>query len=401
MAKKRSPAPGGRRNLALVRPFLDSVLTMQRVAAGDLPLQTFLDEVVSEVARATTITHIKILRYRPQKGDLLVVSGVGWREGVIGTATLPIDVSSPPGRVIQTGRSGLIPDFSKDTEFKLSGLLKLHGIQSLLNVPIKADGAIWGVLEADSNQPCHFSEDLLNYLKIAAHLLGTVISRDQHRASAEENRIELARKTAQGTMLLTEMHHRVKNNFQIIVSTLLVQGRRATQDETKQVLRAMADRVMAISLAHDQLDPRQSAHAINLASYLAALCRTIGQVTENVVIDTDLDEGTMPVEGAVALGLILNELVANSLKHAFDGNGGHVKVGFRVGTGHQEACLTVADDGKGISGATRQGAAGASLIDALVGQLRGRIERQSGRRGTTVQVFFPMDLKTSPGHSVD
>lgn len=400
MAKKPSPTSSKRRNAALIYPFLESVLTLQRIAASDLTLQIFLDEVVNEVARATTITHIKILRYRPKNGDLLVVSGIGWHDGVIGTATLPIDVSSPPGRVIQTGRSSLVEDFSKDTEFKLSGLLKLHGIQSLLNVPIKADNAIWGVLEADSSQPCHFSEDLLSYLKIAAHLIGTAISRDQHRTNAEESRIELARQATQGTMLLTEMHHRVKNNFQIIVSTLLVQARRATQAETKQMMRAMADRVMAIALAHDQLDPRQSAHAVNLASYLTALCRTIGQVSEDVVIETDLDEAAIPIEGAVALGLIVNELVANSLKHAFDGSGGHVKVGFRVGTGHQEASLIVGDDGKGMSSTMRQGSAGTSLIDALVRQIRGRIERQSSKRGTTVRVYFPMDLR-SPGQGPD
>jgi two-component system, sensor histidine kinase PdtaS len=192
------------------------------------------------------------------------------------------------------------------------------------------------------------------------------------------------------------MHHRVKNNFQVIVSTLLVQARRAMQDETKQVMRAMADRVMAIALAHDQLDPRQSAQSVNIASYLVALCRTIGQVSEDVVVETNLDEGAIPIEGAVALGLILNELVANSLKHAFDGKGGHVRVEFRAGTAHQEACLIVADDGKGITSMTRQGSAGTSLIDALVRQMRGRIERQSSKRGTTVRVFFPLDLRT-PG----
>lgn len=279
-------------------------------------------------------------------------------------------------------------DFRKESDFKLSGLLKLHGILSLLNVPIKADNAVWGVLEADSDQPCHFNDDLLTYLKITAHLIGAAVSRDQHKKNAESNQVDLAREQTRGTMLLTEMHHRVKNNFQVIVSMLLLQSRNATEDETHRVLRTMADRVMAIALAHDQLDPRQSAHAVSASSYLAALCRTIGQVTENVAIETNLDEGALPVEDAVALGLILNELVANSLKHAFE-DGGRVIVTFRAGTHHHEACLTVADDGKGM-GAARPGSAGTSLIEALVGQLRGRKEQESSRRGTTVRIFFPM-----------
>jgi two-component sensor histidine kinase len=388
MAKDITSPSGKKRNVALVRPFLASVLTLQRLAASDAPLQDFLDGVVAEVARATTISHIKILQYRPTKGDLLVVSGIGWHDGVIGKATLPIDISSPPGRVIQTGRSSLVEDFHKESDFKLSGLLKLHGIVSLLNVPIKADNAVWGVLETDSDKPCHFSEDLLTYLKITAHLIGTAVSRDQYKANAEGNQVELARAQTRGTMLLTEMHHRVKNNFQVIVSMLLLQSRNAVQDETHQVLRTMADRVMAIALAHDQLDPRQSAHTVSVSSYLAALCRTIGQVTENVAIETNLDEGALPVEDAVALGLILNELVANSLKHAFE-DGGRVIVTFRAGTHHDEACLTVADNGKGM-GAARPGSAGTSLIEALVGQLRGRKEQESSKRGTTVRIFLPM-----------
>lgn len=378
-----------RRKVILETPFLDSILALNRLAVGDLPLQPFLDQVTGEIARATTISHIKVLRYRPQKGDLLVEAGVGWREGVIGQATLPIDVTSPPGRVIQTGRSSLVEDFDKETEFKLSGMLKLHGIKALLNVPIKVDGAVWGVLEADSNQPCHFTEQLTLFLKAAAHLIGTAIQREAHKNAAEESRTEFAREVARREMLLTEMHHRVKNNFQVIVSTLLLQRRKAIQDETKDVLQAMSDRVMAIALAHDQLDPRQTSQTVNLANYLSALCRTIGQLTEEVAIETNFDEGKLPIEEAVALGLILNELLANSMKHAFDGRGGRITVTFNAGAGEQEGYLTVTDDGKGM-GAARQGSSGTSLIDALVSQLQGRIERERPRRGTMIRICFPM-----------
>lgn len=388
MAKKRTP-PAARRNLELVRPFLEAVLELNRIAAADLPFLEFLDQTVSLLSRTTNITHVKVLRYRPQNGDLLVEAGTGWNDGVIGKATLPIDVTSPPGRTIQTGRSTMIENFTENSEYKLSPLLRNHEIASLINVPIKTNGAVWGVLEADSKQPCHFSDDLASFLKIAAYMIGAAVKRDHGRREAVEMQAEVTREIARREVLLSEMHHRVKNNFQVIISTLLIQQRRAEADETKRVLQSMSNRVMAISLAHDQLDPRQSAQTVSVASYLGALCRTIGQLAEDIAIQTNLDEGAVPIEDAVALGLILNELLTNSLKHAFDGQG-RVTVTFEAGAGEREGCLCVTDDGKGMKQTTREGASGTMLVEALVKQLQGRIEREHPKRGTVVRICFPM-----------
>ncbi len=388
MIKKPSKA-AQRRNTDLIRPFLETVLALNRIAAADPPLREFFDQTVALIARTTDIAHIKILRYRPHTGDLLVEAGTGWNEGVVGNATLPIDVSSPPGRAIQTGRSTTVEDFTKETEYKLSPLLRDHHIVSLINVPIKTDGTVWGVLEADSEKLRHFSEDLSSFLKAVAYLIGAAVKRDRGRKQAEALQAEIAREAARREMLLTEMHHRVKNNFQVIISTLLIQRRRAQADETKHVLQSMSNRVMAISLAHDQIDPRQTAQVVSISSYLGALCRTIGQVAEDIAVETDFDEGAVPVEDAVALGLIVNELLTNSLKHAFDGPG-RVTVTFRVGHGEREGCLCVADDGKGMKQAAREGSSGTTLVEALASQLQGRIEREHPQRGTVARVFFPL-----------
>src|SRR3954464_14558709 len=64
-------------------------------------LQSFLDAVVCQVARATAMDHVKIMRYRPHEGDLLVIAGTGWSEGVVGYATFSADLASPPGSAFQ------------------------------------------------------------------------------------------------------------------------------------------------------------------------------------------------------------------------------------------------------------------------------------------------------------
>jgi two-component sensor histidine kinase/putative methionine-R-sulfoxide reductase with GAF domain len=387
MAKDKPPSL--HKQATLVGPLLETVLDLSRLQAAEPPLQTFLDECVQKIADITGIAHIKVLQYRPYQGDLLVVSGVGWNEGVVGKATLPIDVSSPPGRVIQTGRSTIIEDFARDPEYKLSSLLSNHDIRSLINVPVKADGAVWGVLEADSNQPCHFSDELATFLKTMAFVIGAAIQREQRKTAAEDMRIAVAREVARRDTLLTEMHHRVKNNYQVIISALLIQHRKAKADETKEMLQTMSNRVTAISLAHDQLDPRQASQTVSIPSYLGALCRTIGQAAEDIAIEAELDDGSLPVEKAVAIGLIVNELVTNALKHAFTGTGS-VRVKFCVGSGRSDAYLSVTDDGKGMGAGARGRSSGLTLVEALAKQLEGRVERESPKRGTVVRIWFPM-----------
>ena len=123
-----------------------------------------MQHACAQISRVTHIKHTKVLRYRPRNGDLLIIAGVGWKPGVVGTATLPMDAASPPGRSIQTGAAVAVEDFANDTEFRVSPLLREHGIVALLNVPIMIDGQSWGVLEVDANKPRAFDEGDIGFL---------------------------------------------------------------------------------------------------------------------------------------------------------------------------------------------------------------------------------------------
>lgn len=128
-----------------------------RLASENAELNRFLDQAVVQIARAVEIHHVKILRYRPETSDLLLVAGVGWKEGVVRTATLSADLRSPPGRAFQTAEPVSIKDFREQDEYVPSDFLKEHGIISVANVPVLIGGAAWGVLEVDSTSPRDFS----------------------------------------------------------------------------------------------------------------------------------------------------------------------------------------------------------------------------------------------------
>lgn len=159
-----------------------------------------LDRAAAAAAEGLGVGRAKVLRHRADRGDLLVVAGVGWNPGVVGTATVPDGMTSPAGRALRTGQPVSIADLAAEPGLETPPLLVEHGIVSLLNVPIRADGdslgdsmggddggqgtpagggpaAVWGVLEADGAEPRAFDEEATLFLLGLANLLGTAIAR--------------------------------------------------------------------------------------------------------------------------------------------------------------------------------------------------------------------------------
>ncbi len=128
------------------------------------------------------------------------------------------------------------------------------------NVPVLINGAAWGVLEVDSTAARDFTEDTTDFLTAAAALIGTVV---RHSARPEEARLVAAAAEAQKReILLREMQHRVKNNFQLILSSISIQKRRSQGAEVHRALDHVASRINAISLAHDQLALRHEGQTV-------------------------------------------------------------------------------------------------------------------------------------------
>jgi len=341
------------------------------------------------VARAVEIDHVKVLRYRRKTADLIMAAGTGWREGLVRTAIFSADMRSPPGRAFQTGEPVSIPHTAKVSGFVISDVLKDHGVISLVNVPILFNGAAWGVLEVDSPSPRDFAQDTIDFLMAAAAIIASAL----HRDSSERGEVSAVTRAAveaqQRELLFNELQHRVKNGFQIILASVALQKRRFENPEVHRVLDHVANRIMAISLAHDQLAIRQNMQVADVAAYLRALCSSIEQQADNVAIEVDADEIELSIDRMVPLGLILNEAATNSVKHAFGDDGGRITVTLRAGIGYGEARLTVADNGQGIRN-PRPGGSGLNLIGQLARQIGGDVTRESSEHGTLISVVFPI-----------
>jgi two-component sensor histidine kinase len=159
------------------------------------------------------------------------------------------------------------------------------------------------------------------------------------------------------------------------------------------------DRVHAIALAHDQLSFQSNAGQVEFGDYLRALCANIDPHIGGITIEVEAPRSSLPIDRAVPAGLIVNELVTNSIKYAFDESGGLIRVTFAVDPDLGEACLKVEDNGRGMGpaairdpkdgGRLREGGLGTTLIHAFAVQLDGRVEALEVDRGTCIQVRFP------------
>jgi two-component sensor histidine kinase len=260
---------------------------------------------------------------------------------------------------------------------------------SLANVPVLVNGAAWGVLEADSSELRDFSIDTVQFMTTAAAIIGAGIKfRTEEHPDAAALAAEIARAQTRG-VLLREMQHRVKNNFQVILSAISIQQRRFRNTEVEHALNHVASRINAISLAHDQLATRDDARVVDMANYLRVLCASLQQQTENIAIDIEAADVELPIDRAVSVGLLVNELITNSIKHAFSQSGGRVLVQLTTGIGYGEARLVIADDGHGIQ-TPRPGGTGLRLVEALARQIGGVLDQESSSSGTRTSLVFPV-----------
>jgi GAF domain-containing protein len=167
-----------------------------------------LQNAAAQVARITHIKHVKILRYRPDRGDLLVEAGVGWKSGVVGHVSFGADRFSAPGRSLQTGAPVAVEDIANDPEFRYAEVLREHSIVSVLNVPVFVDGTHWGVLEVDTVEKITFTEFEVHSLAIFANILGMSLAKDAARNAAAKASSMISDSKSETEIMLRELQHR-------------------------------------------------------------------------------------------------------------------------------------------------------------------------------------------------
>ncbi|MBP7603600.1 MAG: cache domain-containing protein [Spirochaetes bacterium] len=206
----------------------------------------------------------------------------------------------------------------------------------------------------------------------------------------------LAEALEEKEILLKEVHHRVKNNMQIISSLLTLQDSKSGNAELHRSFQESINRIHAMALVHNQLYQSSDFARISLGDYAGSLAGRLSDVYRadrpGVRTSVDADSVSVTINDAVPVGLILNELVTNAFKHAFSGNDGTILITLRE-TGDGRCSITVADDGVGMPPDEERTAGttlGLVLIEALVRQLGARMEIARPGKGTEIRITFPL-----------
>jgi PAS domain S-box-containing protein len=205
------------------------------------------------------------------------------------------------------------------------------------------------------------------------------------RASLEEKEV-----------LLKEIHHRVKNNLQIVSSMLSLQLDQLTDSVALERFKESQTRVRSIALFHEKLYQSKDLARIDIADYLRGLATGLfaayGVNPDVVTLTVEAEDVSLDVDAAISCGLIVNELVSNSLKHAFpNGRTGRVRVELRTLNGEVE--LAVADDGVGFPDGVdvwSTGTLGLKLVSIFTEQVGGAIELDRSA-GTRFIIDFPRE----------
>jgi len=191
------------------------------------------------------------------------------------------------------------------------------------------------------------------------------------------------------TLLFEELSHRTKNNLSMVVSVLSLEAVASKHPETRAALEKAAGRIHAIANAQESLRPSEHSGHVDLREYLDRICEYLDATLKGarpIRIIHAADEVHLKTGHAVALGLIVNELVTNALKHAFpDGRSGTVAVTL---SRHSAVTLTVEDDGIGYPLEPESGL-GSRLLRLLSRQLGATVTREDRQPGCRVRVVLP------------
>ncbi len=216
------------------------------------------------------------------------------------------------------------------------------------------------------------------------------VGRDlSERRKSEAQSVALREKTA----LLKEIHHRVKNNLQVISSLLSLQAARMKSSQERQPFRDSQARVQAMALLHEQLYQSQDLSRIDFSSYLGTLAAEVLRVSrcsKEITLRLELKPVWVNSEIATPCGLIVNELITNSCKYAFPSSGGEICLALDEDEEHN-LILRIGDDGVGLPAELDFRTAttlGLQLVDDMVSQLKGSwtVEPSSG---TTFRIVVP------------
>lgn len=260
---------------------------------------------------------------------------------------------------------------------------------------VKANNYIAQIKVAEEKS--YLQESQRNWAIIALVIFGVfglivyrIIKKDHETITKQKALLEQS--LGEKENLLKEIHHRVKNNLQLISGLFEKQARQMTDETTKKLMKSGQDRIFSIALVHENLYQSEHLSTIEIKSYLEILSKNIKKLQKSESIDIkialEVDDSVVGIDMAIPLGLILNELITNCYKYAFKGRSeGNILI--RFSQKQKGLVLSVQDNGVGLPSdfdLKKSRSLGMNLVYGLVRQIKGKLEYVTNDKGTTFTI---------------
>jgi two-component sensor histidine kinase/putative methionine-R-sulfoxide reductase with GAF domain/HAMP domain-containing protein len=380
---------------------LDALNRISQAVTSELDLESLLSIIGEQVRQIFDVentyvalydreTQMISLPYFVNDGKRVTVDPIRFGEGLT-------------SEIIRMRRPLLLNQNSDATMAQLGAKVFGNPAQSYLGVPILVGEEVTGVISIQSTlREEAFDQDNVRLLKTIAATVGAAIQNAQlygameqevqERKRAEE---EIKLSLREKEVLLKEIHHRVKNNLQIITSLLNLQSAQIKDPEALLMFRESQARVRSMALIHEKLYQSKDLARIDFAGYVRELMvylfRSYTVNPDQIQTELDTSDIYLGIDTAIPCGLIISELVTNSMKYAFpDGKRGHLYVGLQE-LPDGNLVLKVADDGVGFADDfdwRESDSLGLQLVSTLTAQLHGTMQ-VSGRNGACFTLTFP------------
>lgn len=301
----------------------------------------------------------------------------------------------------------LIEDIYQDNRIPIDAY-KPTFVKSLVMMPIRthspigAIGNYWAKIHHPSDEEIKLLQALADstsiaienvqlYADLKQHLTLKTQQEEQYRLLSEQLQASLDEKG----VLLKEVYHRVKNNLQIVTSLLNLQAEATGDLPVKSQLTESIKRVNAMAIVHEMLYQSENKANIKLKKYIDTLLDYLFKITRDnikrIEFVIDVEDISISLDKAIPCGLIVNELISNSLKHAFpESRSGRVSL--MIKQNGENVLMQVMDDGVGMKThevAVDGSKLGLSLIKSLSRQLNGKLSLES-INGTRIEIVFPL-----------
>lgn len=347
-----------------------------------------LNLTVSLVAEGLEAEYCKVLEFLPSDNRLLVRAGVGWDEGVVGSATVGADMASPAGFALHTGKPVISNHLENEQRFRTPELLIVHGVRRAMNVILQGDNAPFGVLEVDSKSPGEFGKHDVAFLQGAANILGMAIEQQRSQRKLQDS-------LERHQLLLKEVNHRVKNSLQVVSGMLHLQAHASDNPEVIASLNDASSRISTVGRAYDHLAYTADYEKIDLVAYLKeALNELEVAVSPSKIHFQAPAEVFIAADRAILIGLIINELISNAGKYAYPGQAGGPIWASIAQIENRAVCISIRDEGVGLPPGfdpSKSKRLGARLVAALANQLKAEFSSPTSARGTSHSFVVPLD----------